>query len=49
LLHAKIGIKKGEKIPVGKLEAEKASAKKRGDAKEEREAQFALSARSWKH
>ena len=49
LLHSKVHVKKNEKIPVAKLEAEKTSAKKRGDTKEEREAQFAINARSWKH
>jgi hypothetical protein len=47
LLHEKMGIKKGKKIPTGSLEKEKAEAKKEGDVKELREVVFAENARKW--
>ena len=43
LLHKKLGVPKGQKIPAGKLESALASA----SPKERKEAQFAANAKSW--
>jgi hypothetical protein len=42
LLHEKMGVPKGEKIPVKALKAEKSEAKKTGDKKLMKETTFAL-------
>lgn len=44
-LHRELGIAKGKKIPVKRLE----SVKKTGDALEKKRATFALNARKWNH
>lgn len=48
LLHEKMGVPKGEKIPAAKIEAKKAAAEKRGDAATVKQTTFALNARKWK-
>ncbi len=47
-LRKKLHAPKGKKIPVSKLRAAKAKAKRSGDTRTEREATFALNARKWK-
>jgi hypothetical protein len=48
-LHEQLGVSQKKKIPVSKLQAAKARAKRTGNTKLERRANFALVARSWKH
>ena len=48
-LHKEIGAKAGTKIPLSKLEHEKATAKKTGNTKLEERVQFAINARSFHH
>lgn len=50
LLHKKMGVPKGQKIPLADLEAKKKEAKKTGNTKLEREANFAIVAKTkFKH
>lgn len=58
LLHKKMGVPAGQKIPVGDLQAEKeslaAKAKRLGklsaaDLKRSREVNFAINAKKWHH
>lgn len=49
LLHKKMGVPQGEKIPTAKLEADKASAKRRGDTARVKQDTFAINARGFKH
>lgn len=47
-LRKKLHVAKGKKIPVAKMRALKAAARRKGDTRTEREATFALNARKWK-
>lgn len=49
LLHKKMGIPQGQKIPLSDLKSEEAKAKKSGNTKLEREVLFAEHARKFKH
>lgn len=49
LLHKKMGVPEGKKLSTSELESEKNSAKKSGNVKLEREAQFAINAKKWHH
>lgn len=42
LLHAELGVKKGKKIPRGKIRADLAKAKRSGNVAEEKRDVFAL-------
>lgn len=48
-LHSEMGVPAGQKIPVEKLEHEKAIAKKDNNTTLERRVNFALTARNWHH
>ena len=48
-LHKAMGKPEGEKLSTSDEEAVKAKAKKSGNVKLEREAQFAINAKKWKH
>lgn len=48
-LHRVMGVKQGKHLSSKSLSKEKATAKKSGDVKEEREVQFAINARKWHH
>jgi hypothetical protein len=47
-LHAAMGKPEGEKLSTSDEEATKTKAKKSGNVKLEREAQFAINAKAWK-
>lgn len=49
LLHQKMGVKPGAKIPLAALEKKKAEAKKTHNTKLEEETTFAINARKFKH
>jgi hypothetical protein len=48
-LHSELHMKPGAKIPLAKLEKEKASAKRTGNTTLEKRTTFAINARSFKH
>lgn len=48
-MHKATGTPKGKKIPVSKLKKVKAKAEKSGNTKKEKEANFAIVSRKWKH
>jgi hypothetical protein len=49
LLHKKMGRNPNKPIPTSALQSEKSKAQRSGNVKLEREAQFAINARKWKH
>lgn len=48
-LHKEMGVKSGDKIPVEEMQQELAKAKRTGDVHLERQINFALNARKFKH